>query len=271
MVEFTHQNEVILFKDICLSADKIQIRKISLKDLRQSLREGVEDYTDKPTTSIALLILYYPLFVVTFTLSALGQDLRYLIFPVVAGFTLMGPLVAIAFFEMSRQHEHGLKMRWRTAFDFIHTCSFAPILALSILMTLLYAGWLYAAELIFFSLFAATPASVTEFLTQLFSTRDGVALIIYGNFVGFLFAYAAMAISLVAFPLILDKPVTSLTAISVSVRAFTENFYVLAVWGIIVVVIMAVGAALFFIGLAVALPILGHSTWHLYRKIVVHS
>ena len=79
-----------------------------------------------------------------------------------------------------------------------------------------------------------------------------------------------MALSVVAFPLALDKPVTSITAISVSIRAFTSNFYVLAVWGIIVVVIMALGAALFLIGLSVALPILGHATWHLYRKMVDH-
>ena len=269
MVALTHQNEAPLFRDICLHADDIKIRKITLKDLWQSLREGWEDYSEKPISTLTLLLLYYPLIVLVFIMFALGKDLRFLAFPTVAGFTLLGPIVAIAFFEMSRHRERGQRMRWRRAFGFVHTSAFAPILALSILMTLLYSGWLYSAEIIYFSLFADTPpASVADFLNQLVTTRHGGALIFYGNFVGFLFAYAAMAFSVVAFPLALDKPVNSFTAIWVSVRAFISNFFVLAVWGLVVVLIMAVGAALFFIGLAVALPILGHATWHLYRKII---
>ncbi len=269
MVELTHRSEETAFEDICLSASEIEVRSITLKDLWQSLREGYDDYGAKPS-SVPLLILFYSLFALLFTLFAFGQDLRYLAFPVVAGFTLIGPIAAIAFFEMSRRRERGQELRWRLAFRFIHTSSFAPILALSLLMTLLYIVWLYMAELIFFGLFEANPpASMSDFINQLFNTRHGGALIAYGNFVGFLFACAAMALSVVAFPLALDKPVTSFTAVNVSVRAFMSNTLVLFVWGIVVVALMAVGAALFLIGLAVALPVLGHATWHLYRKLIV--
>ncbi len=268
MVELTQQNEETAFEDICLHSSQIRIRKITLQDLWQSLREGYDDYGAKPS-SIPLLILFYSLFALILTLFAFGQDLRYLAFPVVAGFTLFGPIAAIAFFEMSRRRERGQELRWRLTFRFIHSYSFAPILALSIMMTLLYVAWLYMAELIYFSLFEATPpVSMSDFIDQLFSTRHGGALIAYGNFVGFLFAFAALALSVVAFPLTLDKPVTSLTAVTVSVRAFMTNTFVLAVWGLVVVVLMTLGAAVFLIGLAVVLPILGHATWHLYRKII---
>ena len=126
------------------------------------------------------------------------------------------------------------------------------------------------AELIYFGLFGdSLPVSISDFAEQLFSTRHGGALIFYGNFVGFLFAFAAMAMSIVAFPIALDKPVTSITAITVSVKAFTSNIFVLAVWGIVVAALMTIGAAFFLIGLAVTLPVLGHATWHLYRKLVV--
>lgn len=268
MVESTQQNDEIAFEDICLNSSEIKVRQITLNDLWQSLREGYSDYGTKPS-SIPLLILFYALFALLFTLFVFGQDLRYLAFPVVAGFTLVGPIVAIAFFEMSRRRERGQELRWRTVFRFIHTYSFAPILALSLLMTLLYAAWLSMAQLIFFSLFEATPPeSVSDFVNQLFTTRHGGALIAYGNFVGFLFAFAAMALSVVSFPLALDKPVTSFTAAKVSIRAFMANTWVLTVWGIVVVALMAIGAALFLIGLAVTLPVLGHSSWHLYRKII---
>ena len=125
------------------------------------------------------------------------------------------------------------------------------------------------AELIFFSLFESTmPESMSDFINQLFNTRHGGALIAYGNFVGLLFAFAAIALSIVAFPLTLDKPVTSFTAVSVSIRAFMSNTLVLTVWGVIVVAFMTLGAAVFLIGLAVTLPVLGHATWHLYRKLI---
>jgi uncharacterized membrane protein len=269
MAELTHRDEESTFEDIRLHSSDIQVRQITLKDLVQSLREGYEDYNAKPS-SVPLLFLFYSLFALVFTLFAFGQDLRYLLFPVAAGFTLIGPIVAIAFFAMSRRRELGQELRWSSAFNFIHTSSFAPILALTLLMTLLYLSWLFMAELIFFSLFESTmPESMSDFINQLFNTRHGGALIAYGNFVGLLFAFAAIALSIVAFPLTLDKPVTSFTAVSVSIRAFMSNTLVLTVWGVIVVAFLTLGAAVFLIGLAVTLPVLGHATWHLYRKLIV--
>lgn len=268
MAELTHVNETPSFEDICLAPDRIRVRKIGLSDLRHALKDGYSDYRAKPS-SIPLVILFYSLFALVFTLFAFGEELRYLAFPIVAGFTLIGPLVAVVFFEMSRRRERGQSLRWRATFRFIHTSSFAPLLALSVIMMLLYVAWLYMAELLFFGLFGdVTLATMSEFVNELFSTRHGGALIFYGNFVGFLFAFAAMAMSVVAFPLALDKPVTSITAITVSIKAFTTNFYVLAVWGIIVVALLALGAALFLIGLAITLPVLGHATWHLYRRLI---
>jgi len=271
MVELTHRNEESNFEDICLSSRQISVRQITIGDLTQSLRQGYADYGAKPG-SIPLLILFYSLFALVFTLFAFGQELRYLAFPMVAGVTLIGPIIAIAFFEMSRRREQGKELRWRSAFNFIHTSSFAPILALTIMMAVLYLAWLFMAELIFFSLFETTmPASLSDFINQLFNTRHGGALIAYGNFVGLLFAFAAIALSIVAFPLALDKPVTSFTAVVVSIRAFMANTLVLTVWGLIVVGLMALGAVVFLIGLAVTLPVLGHATWHLYRKLIVTS
>lgn len=269
MYEASQRNVEPLFDEICLEAKDIKVRKIGFDDLKQSLREGYQDFSARPI-SIPFQIAFYFLVALVIFLFASGQEVRFLVFPIVAGFNLLGPIIAIAFFEMSRQRELGQKMQWRTAFSFIHTSSFAPILALSILMMAIYVAWLYMAELIFFSLFGdALPVSLSAFVNELFSTRHGGALIVYGNFVGFLFACAAMAVSVVAFPLALDKPVTSFTAVSVSIRAFSENFYMMLAWGIIVVACLALGALLFLIGLAVALPVLGHATWHLYRKLVV--
>lgn len=268
MVELTQHNSDQIFEDVCLRPEQIKTRTIKLSDLWESLREGYADYSIR-SGSINLVIIFYFVAALVIALFSAGQPLRYLAFPMVAGFNLLGPIIATGIFEMSRRREKGLPDDWRHCFGFIHTHSFAPILALSIVMMLLYMAWLYMAEEIFLgTIGGSNAASFSAFFNELFSTSEGTALILYGNFVGFLFASTALALSVVSFPLALDKPVTSLTAIRVSVRAVWTNSFVFAVWGLIVVALVALGAILFLIGLAVILPILGHATWHLYRKVV---
>lgn len=256
------------FRDIEVTPSEILIRKIGVSDLWLALKEGYDDFNAKPTHVVFLCIIY-PLFAVLLTLFLTRQNLLYLAYPMVSGFTLLGPVVAVGLFEMSRRRERGLDVTWSSAFDFVHSSSFAPILALSVVMTLLYVGWLYMAHLIYFGLFGENPPeSVSDFVTQVLTTRRGGALIFYGTLVGFLFAVAALSISVVAFPLALDRPVSAVTAIRTSIRAVTFNPSMMAVWGLIVVALLAAGAVLFLIGLAVVLPVLGHATWHLYRKLV---
>jgi uncharacterized membrane protein len=136
-------------------------------------------------------------------------------------------------------------------------------------MTLLYVAWLFMAQFLYFGIFGQDPpVSASDFAAQLVTTRRGAGLIWYGTLLGFLFAVTALAISVVAFPLLLYKPASAATAIAISIRAVAANIMVMAVWGVIVVVLLAAGAIVFLIGLAAILPILGHATWHLYRKVV---
>ena len=256
------------FRDIQVRSSEIGIRTIGLDDLRQALKKGYDDFNAMPTLGVFLSVLY-PLFALLLTLSLLGKNMLHLAFPMVAGCTLLGPAVSVFLFEMSRRRERGLDVRWRSAFDFVHSASFAPILALSILMMLLYLAWLFMAQFLYFGMFAGDPpVSTADFVAQLISTRRGAGLIVYGVLLGFLFAVAALAMSVVAFPLLLDKPASVATAVVVSIRAVAVNLVVMAVWGMIVVVLLAAGAIVFLLGLAVVLPILGHSTWHLYRRVV---
>jgi uncharacterized membrane protein len=258
-----------LFRDVQVSSSEIGIRTIGLNDLWQSLKEGYDDFNATPAVGMFLAILFYLLFALLLTLVLVGGNLLHLAFPVIAGFTLIGPVVSVGLFEMSRRRERGLSVNWRSTFDFVHSASFAPILALSVVMMLLYVAWLFTAQFLYFGIFGEDPpVSASDFLTQLVTTRRGAGLIWYGVLLGFLFALTALAISAVAFPLLLDRPASAATAVAVSIRAVAANLRVMAVWGGIVVVLLAAGAIVFLIGLAAVLPILGHATWHLYRKVV---
>ena len=258
------------FAGIPAETADIGIRKIGVNDLWQALRQGFADFSARPT-HIAFLSVIYPLVALMLVLVLTGENLLPLAFPMVSGFTLLGPIVAIALCEMSRRREQGLDMSWRSAFGFVHSADFAPILALSLLLILLYVAWLYMAQFIYFSLFgAAPPDSVADFINQVMTTRRGGALMFYGSGVGFIFAVVALSISVVAFPLILDRHVSALTAMKASINAVATNPLILAVWGLTIVVLLSAGAVVFLIGLAVVLPVLGHATWHLYRSLIEH-
>jgi uncharacterized membrane protein len=147
--------------------------------------------------------------------------------------------------------------------------SFGAILGLGMFLLVLFGTWIAAADVIYVATFGYAPAaSIPDFATRVLTTPEGWTLIIVGCGVGFLFAVAALCISVVSFPLMLDRHATAIDAIRTSLRAVRMNPFPMAVWGLIVAVLLAVGSLPFLVGLCVVLPVLGHASWHLYRKVV---
>jgi len=256
------------FQDIKITSRDIHIRKIGVQDLWAALKAGYDDFNAKPSLWHFLFIVY-PLFALIFTLVLVREELWQLAYPIVAGLALLGPVVSVVLFAMSRRRERGLELRWRLALDFVHSPTFAPIVALSVFMMVLYVLWLYTAQVLYLYLFGAeSPASFQALLGELGTTRNGLGLLIYGNALGFLFAFTALASSVFAFPLLIDRPASAITAVAASIKAVSTNLLVMALWGLVVVALLALGALLFLVGLAWVLPILGHATWHLYRRVI---
>ena len=193
----------------------------------------------------------------------------WLVFPLLAGYTLIGPLVAIGMYELSRRREQGLDISRAHAFDVLRFPSIRSISILGVVLMVIYFAWLGAAWAIYVQTFgSAVPASVEEFVGRILNTPSGWALIIVGSGVGFVFAVAVLALSVVSFPLLLDRDVGVMTAMKPSVSAVLANPITMAMWGLIVAATLLIGSLPLFVGLAVALPVLGHATWHLYRKVV---
>lgn len=160
-------------------------------------------------------------------------------------------------------------MSWSAVSGIFQSRSRRAIVTLGLVLLALFVAWLWTAQLIYMQIFGdETPKSLSGFISQVFETPEGIRLIVIGNVVGFLFAALIFSISVVSFPLLLDRDVSAPVAAVTSLKAVAANPLTMAAWGFIVAATLAVASIPFFLGLAVAVPLLGHATWHLYKKTV---
>ena len=243
------------------------VRRIGASDLMQALTRGYNDFAAMPSHAVFLCVIY-PLLGLLLIATTLGYSMS-LAFPLAAGFALIGPLAAIGLYELSRRREAGLDCSAGHVLDVLHSPSLAAIVALGILLMTIFLIWLAVAEAIYVANFGyGPPTSVPQFVDELFNTSAGWNLIIMGTGVGFLFAVLTLTISAVSFPLLLDRDVGAAVALLTSIRVVATNPVTMALWGLIVAALLVIGSVAFFLGLTVVIPVLGHATWHLYRKAV---
>jgi uncharacterized membrane protein len=246
----------------------LKLRSISPEDIRVVLAKGLDDFWEKPSHLVFLGIIY-PLAGIVLGRLAIGYEVLPLLFPLIAGFALVGPFAAIGLYEISRRREQGLDTSWVHALDVLQSPSRGAILELGSIQMVIYFAWLVTAMLLYQVTFGDSyPASITGFLQEVFTTPHGWALIILGNIIGFLFAVVVLTISVVSFPMLVDRNVNVGTAVKTSIKAVVANPVTMGLWGLVVAAGLIVGCLTLFVGLAVVMPILGHATWHLYRKVV---
>ena len=245
-----------------------QVRKITNEDVIDALRKGLDDFWDKPSHYVFLCLIYPVVGVVLLTWTSGGNALQ-LIYPLMAGFALLGPIAAIGLYEISRRRESNLDTSWRHALDVTKSPAIPAILAVGALLVVLFVAWMYAAQAIFQGVFGAEiPANIFDFARDVLTTQQGWALIIVGNAVGFIFAVVVLCTTVIAFPLLLDRDVGAYAAIETSIRAVAANPVQMVLWGLIVSFALLLGSLPLLVGLAIVMPVLGHATWHLYRKVV---
>ena len=245
----------------------LPVRSITADDLRASLAEGYADFREMRGDLIFVGMLYPLIGLVTALLFSGGNV--FLLFPLFAGLSLLGPLVATGFYELAKRREAGLHANWRHFFDVLRSPSIGSIVAVGVGLLAIFAGWLAAAWLLYIAFFgAAPPASIGQFASELFGTAHGWAMILVGNLVGAVFALLVLAGSVASLPLLVDRRVSAERAVATSFAAFRQNPASLLRWGATVGVILLLGAIPLLIGLAVALPVLGYATWHLYTRLV---
>lgn len=247
---------------------RVRLRKIGTSDVYDALRLGYEDFSAKPSHYVFLCIIY-PIIGFILVFWASGGNTFQLVYPLLTGFALLGPIAAVPLYEISRERESGEDADWSHARGVLLSPAMPSIAAAGVMLLALFLVWMFTAQGLYTALFGTDPpASIGEFLWAVLTTGNGWLLIILGNAFGFLFALIVLSTTVITFPLLLDRDIGAIAAVRTSVNAMLYNPVPMLLWGVIVAASMLVGSLPVLAGLIVILPVLGHSTWHLYRKVV---
>lgn len=244
------------------------VRRITVGDVAEAFGQGLRDFQAAPLYGIAFGALYAGGgLAIVLSVTALGMV--YLAYPLAAGFALIGPFVAVGLYEISRRREAGevpsLRGLWSTM------RSRAEIGWMAFVTLFIFVIWMYQVRFLM-ALFLglnASFSSLRQFLTVVLTTNEGLLFLAVGNVIGVALSLILFTLTVVSFPLLLDRDIDFVTAMITSVRAVATNPAPMLGWAGAIAVLLIVSALPFFLGLLVTLPVLGHATWHLYRRVVV--
>lgn len=248
--------------------DALPVSEIGIADIKDALKQGYSDFMAQPS-HLLFIALIYPIAGILLARLTVSYNIFPLLFPLASGFALLGPFAAIGLYEISRRRELGMDTSWKYALDVLHSPGIGQIALLGALLTGAFLTWLFSAWIIYRWLMGDVPLdSFESFATPLLTTVNGWTLIILGNSLGLLFAIVVFSISVVSFPLMLDRHVDMATAVRTSVAAVEKNPRVMMYWGLTITALLVLGSLPVLVGLIIVMPVLGHASWHVYRKVV---
>ncbi len=252
------------------AAGPVTVRRLTMADIGLALRRGWEDF-GALRSDVIFMCLFYPLAgLIMFRLAA-AADLLPLIGPMVIGFAILGPLLATGLYEMSRRRERGEPAGWSSAFAVLRNPGIVPVLVLGSFLVALFGLWLETAWLIHRATLGPGAApSLLRMIEASLATPEGWRMIGLWALFGAAYAAVALVIGLVSFPMLIDpeRRAGLGTALATSVQVARRNPGVTLAWGILVLALVILGSLPFLAGLIVVFPLLGHATWHLYRRAV---
>jgi uncharacterized membrane protein len=245
-----------------MPAPPLEFHQMSLSDIKDALIKGWDDLRQSRTDAL-LIGAIFPLAGVIFAAAFVVQAFLPFVFPLLAGFALLGPLATLYFAALSRQREHNDE----SILNIFREPRLKEIQRLAGTAIMIFLGWnLSAAVIYLLTLGSSNENPNASFFVRVFTTNAGWELIVLGCAVGAVFAVVTLAISVISFPVVIDRNVTAFQAINISFHAMLRNPLFVLAWGAVVVAGLLFGAVTCLLGMCVVLPVLGHATWHVYRR-----
>ena len=241
--------------------------KIGFGAIGGSLRAGWRDFMRVPGYGL-FFSAFYVLggLVLTAVAAASGQE--WWLMPFIVGFPLVAPFAAVGLYEVSRRLEAGEPLIWREVMGTVFAQKDRQLPSMAMVVLLMFMFWVFVAHTTF-ALFMGVSSltNVTSSPEMLLQGR-GLIMLLVGTLIGAGFAAVLFSFTVVGLPLLLDREVDFITAIITSIKAVMLNPVVLAVWGLVIAAILLAGMLPLFLGLFIALPVLGHASWHMYRQLM---
>ena len=260
--------QAIAAQDTAPSRPDPVVRTITFTDITDAIAAGLRDFQRAPIFGLTFGLLYCLGGIAT-VLSFSALNMPYLSYPIAAGFAIAGPLVAIGLYEVSRLIERGEPLSWSRVFGTVLRQSGKEIGWMSFVVLFVLMMWMYQVRLLL-ALFLSNESmtSMREFLNVVLTTPQGWTFLAVGHVIGAVLSLVMFSLTVVSFPILLDRNVDFITAMITSVRSVLTNPVPMVLWAAIIVALLIAASIPFFVGLVIVLPILGHTSWHLYRKLV---
>lgn len=247
---------------------KLKVKRISMEDPWMWLSRGWLDLWGVPSVTLVYGVVFAALSVGLLSLL-IFLDALPLVMPLVGGFLLLGPMLAVGLYETARRHSNGRQIGFKEAL-FVRTASPSQLAFVGVVLLLAYFAWVRVAFLIFAfwnGINAAVPP-MDEFFANLFFTRDGIGLLITGSLAGGVIAFLIFAISAVSVPLLMSRDMDAVTAVLLSLEAVKTNFGPMLLWAWLILLLIAFGIATAFVGLVITFPLVGLATWHACQSLI---
>ncbi|MBL27444.1 MAG: hypothetical protein CMM50_07845 [Rhodospirillaceae bacterium] len=252
-----------------LRTDPITIRHVSLEQPWIWLAAGWRDLWRVPTISLTYGTVFFAISV-AITAGLVYADLLYLLPPLIAGFMLVGPMLAVGCYEASRRLETGEPVRLIDV-TFVYTRAPAQLAFVGALLSLFFLAWIRTAMLIFAIFYGIEAPPVPELVSAFLFTYKGLSFLAVGTAVGAVLAFVAFAVSVISVPMLMRHETDAVTAMAKSIEAVRRNFWPMMLWAWLIALLTVCGVATLYVGSIITLPLVGHATWHAYRSLIADS
>ncbi|MDR3493582.1 MAG: DUF2189 domain-containing protein [Ancalomicrobiaceae bacterium] len=244
------------------------IRAITVDDISEALTVGLRDFRAAPAYGLVFGIAC-TLFGILFVETVMRSGYDYVVYPAIAGFTFVAPLAAIGLYETSRRLERGDDVSWRAVLTSIFSHGGRELGFMSLVTMFGLLAWVYSAAILYALFFGLQPADAADIIANAVATPRGLAFLLVGNLVGAAMSLVLFSVSVVSYPMLIDRDIDFVTAITTSIQVVSKSPGPLIGWGIFIATMTGIAILPMFLGLVVVLPLLGHASWHLYRRAIV--